>query len=88
MDIGILKESAHQERRVAITPSVITKIRKLGYNIFVEKELGLDANFSDSEYVEAGAIISDISSVWSCDVILKINKPNEDEAAKLSTKIL
>jgi NAD(P) transhydrogenase subunit alpha len=84
MDIGILKESARQERRVAITPNVISKIRKLGYNILVEKGLGLNANFFDSEYVEAGAVISDASSIWSCDVILKINKPHEDEVDKLS----
>ena len=57
MDIGILKESARQERRVAITPNVISKIRKLGHNVLVEKGLGLDANFFDSEYVEAGAVI-------------------------------
>ena len=84
MDIGILKESARQERRVAITPNVISKIRKLGHNVFVEKGLGLDANFFDSEYVKAGAVISDTSNIWSCDIILKINKPHEDEAGKLS----
>ena len=84
MDIGILKESALQEKRVAITPNVISKIRKLGYNILVEKDLGLNANFFDAEYVEAGAVISDTSDIWSCDVILKINKPLEDEVGKLS----
>ena len=84
MDIGILKESAHKERRVAVTPNVISKIRKLGYNVLAEKGLGLDANFFDSEYVEAGAVISDTSSIWSCNVILKINKPDEDEVDKLS----
>ena len=84
MDIGILKESARQERRVAITPNVISKIRKLGHNVFVEKGLGLDANFFDSEYVEAGAVISDTSNIWSCDIILRINKPDEDEVNKLS----
>ena len=47
MDIGILKESARQERRVAITPNVISKIRKLGYNVLVEQGLGLNANFFD-----------------------------------------
>ena len=84
MDIGILKESARQERRVAITPNVISKIRKLGHNVLVEKGLGLDANFFDSEYVEAGAVISDTSNIWSCDIILRINKPHEDEVNKLS----
>ena len=84
MDIGVLKESAHQEKRAAVTPNVISKIRKLGHNVLVEKDIGLNANFLDSEYAEAGATISDISNIWSCDIILKINKPNKDEVNKLS----
>ena len=84
MDIGILKESDSREKRVAITPKVVSKISKLGYNILVEKDLGLNANFYDHEYTEAGAIISDINKVWSCDIILKINKPKPDEIKILS----
>ena len=84
MDIGVLKESTHQEKRAAVTPNVISKIRKLGHNVLVEKDIGLNANFLDSEYAEAGATISDISNIWSCDIILKINKPNKDEVNKLS----
>ena len=84
MDIGVLKESTHQEKRVAVTPKVISKITKLGHNVLVEKGLGSYANFLDSEYTQAGAKISDDSSIWSCDVIVKINKPSEDEINKLS----
>ena len=84
MDIGVLKESANQEKRAAVTPNVISKICKLGHNVSVEKDIGLNANFLDSEYAQAGATIADINSIWSCDIILKINKPNEDEVNKLS----
>ncbi len=83
MDIGVLKESAHQEKRVAVTPNVISKICKLGHNIMVERGLGEDANFIDSEYLDAGAVIADPSNIWSCDVILKINKPTSDELEKI-----
>ena len=83
MDIGVLKESAHQEKRVAVTPNVISKICKLGHNIMVERGLGEDANFIDSEYLDAGAVIADPSNIWSCDVILKINKPTTDELEKI-----
>ena len=55
MEIGVLKESKQQEKRVAITPKIVSKIKKLGHTVRVEKGLGLDANFYDSQYIEAGA---------------------------------
>ncbi len=84
MDIGVLKEATLQEKRVAITPNVISKINKLGYKVLVERGLGLDASFSDLEYQNSGAVVSDANDIWSCDIILKINKPNQDEIDKLS----
>ena len=84
MDIGILKESDSRDKRVAVTPKVVSKIFKLGYNVLVEEGLGSDASFYDNEYADAGAIISDTNKVWSCDIVLKINKPNLDEVNKLS----
>ncbi len=83
MDIGVLKESNQNEKRVAITPKIVSKIKKLGYNVKVEKGLGLDANFFDSDYTEAGANISESSQVWSCEIILKINKPTQEEINNL-----
>ena len=76
MDIGVLKESTPQEKRVAITPNVISKISKLGYKILVETGLGVNASFSDSDYENAGANVTNANDIWSCDIILKINKPN------------
>ena len=83
MEIGVLKESNQQEKRVAITPKIVSKIKKLGHTVRVEKGLGLDANFYDSQYIEAGAEVTDANSVWTSDIILKINKPNNDEVSKL-----
>ena len=86
MDIGVLKESNQNEKRVAITPKIVSKIKKLGYSIKVEKGLGLDANFYDSEYIEAGADISENADVWNSDIILKINKPNKEEINHLDNQ--
>jgi len=47
MKIGVLKEIKDNEKRVAITPNVISKIKKLGYDILVENNLGLESNFYD-----------------------------------------
>ena len=85
MDIGVLKEATLQEKRVAITPNVISKINKLGYKVLVERGLGLDASFSDLEYQNSGAVVSDANDIWSCDIILKINKPSQDEIDQRSS---
>ena len=83
MEIGVLKESKQQEKRVAITPKIVSKIKKLGHTVKVEKGLGLAANFYDSQYAEAGAEVLDADHVWASDIILKINKPNDDDVRKL-----
>ena len=84
MEIGVLKENKQQEKRVAITPKIVSKIKKLGYTVKVEKGLGLAANFYDSQYIEAGAEVLDADHVWASDIILKINKPNDDDVSKLN----
>ena len=86
MKIGVLKESKQNEKRVAITPSCVSKIKKLGYDIYIEEDAGLFSNFKNSQYHEVGASLSSTSEIYGCDIILKINKPTEDEINKLSSK--
>ena len=86
MKIGVLKENKENEKRVAISPSSIKKIKKLGYDIFIEEDAGLLSKFENSQYQEAGATVSSTTDIYSCDIILKINKPTEDEINRLSSK--
>ena len=86
MKIGVLKENKENEKRVAITPSSISKIKKLGYDIFIEEDAGLLSNFDNFQYQEAGVTILSTADIYSCDIILKINKPTKDEINKLSSK--
>ncbi|MBL6791237.1 MAG: Re/Si-specific NAD(P)(+) transhydrogenase subunit alpha [Methylophilaceae bacterium] len=86
MKIGVLKENKPNEKRVAITPSSISKLKKLGYDVYIEQEAGLLSNFKNSQYKEAGANLSSIDDIYRCDILLKINKPTEDEIQKLSSK--
>ncbi|MEK9976535.1 MAG: Re/Si-specific NAD(P)(+) transhydrogenase subunit alpha [Gammaproteobacteria bacterium] len=86
MKIGVLKENKPNEKRVAITPSSISKIKKLGYDVYIEQDAGLLSNFKNSQYKEAGANLSSIDDIYRCDILLKINKPTEDEIQKLSSK--
>jgi len=85
MKIGVLKENKPNEKRVAITPASISKIKKLGYDVYIEKDAGLLSNFKNSKYQEAGAYLTSINDIYNCDIILKINKPTEDEIHKLSS---
>ena len=47
MKIGVLKENKPNEKRVALTPSAVTKIKKLGYEICIESNAGALSNFFD-----------------------------------------
>ncbi|GIS45989.1 MAG: hypothetical protein Ct9H90mP18_03210 [Gammaproteobacteria bacterium] len=51
MLIGIPKESRNNENRVAITPEILKKIIKLGYQVQIEKSAGLKSSFPDQLYL-------------------------------------
>ena len=50
MKIGVLKEDKPNEKRVALTPATVSKIRKLGYDISIESNAGLLSNFFNNAY--------------------------------------
>ena len=55
MIIGVPKEIHPGERRVAIVPSTIGQLNKLGFEVIIEKGAGILANFPDNLYQDAGA---------------------------------
>ena len=66
MKVGIPREIHTGERRVAATPETIQKLRKLGFEIYVQSKAGEGARFTDDAYRAAGAtIIEDASALWS-----------------------
>ncbi|WP_313405530.1 Re/Si-specific NAD(P)(+) transhydrogenase subunit alpha [Aeromicrobium sp.] len=81
MRIGVVKESAPGETRVAATPATVKQLITLGYLVTVEHGAGEASSFSDAAYVDAGATIGDKPDTWASDVILKVNAPNEIEIA-------
>lgn len=70
--LGVPKESFPGENRVATTPAVVAKYKKLGLDVAVEKGAGLNANIGDGEYVAAGATIEDRASIFKKDMIFKV----------------
>lgn len=84
MKIGIPKESLSGETRVAITPDVVSKLVGKGHEVVLETSAGIAAHYTDEQYKEAGASISDAAAALSCEIVAKVRKPTKDEIAGMS----
>jgi H+-translocating NAD(P) transhydrogenase subunit alpha len=77
MRIGVPKETAVGERRVALVPEVVGKLKAKGLDVLVQSDAGADAMLTDAAYVEAGAQIArDAAEVWHSDVVVTIAPPD------------
>ena len=81
MIIGIPKESAAGECRVAATPNSVKKLIKLGYEIQCQSDCGQAAHFPDELYEQSGAkIIKGAEDLYqNADILLKVLPPTEQE---------
>ncbi len=80
MKVGVAKETAPGERRVALVPEVLGKLKAAGLDILVEQGAGAGAAIPDQAYVDAGAtIVSAVELYGQSDVILRIQKPSDSE---------
>ena len=77
MRLGVPKEPSN-ETRVAIVPSSMKKLLKSGFEVLVEKGAGISANYSDSDYENAGAKVVSRKEALSCENIICINFPGVD----------
>ena len=75
--IGIPKEIAVGERRVAATPDTVKRLQKLGFDVLVESHAGEQAKFTDKAYQASGCeIVGTAAELWSqADIILKVQPP-------------
>ena len=91
MRIGVLKEHAPSEHRVAMSPTVATRFIKLGVEVTVEQGAGLLAGFKDEAYASQKADVGDRGKIIEqSDVILAVRPPAPDTIAgiKLGTKLI
>jgi alanine dehydrogenase len=80
LTIGIPKEIAFQENRVALAPEAVNLLTHNGHKVIIEKDAGTNAYFPDHEYSEAGGrIVYDTEEVFKSEIILKIAPPTPDE---------
>jgi NAD(P) transhydrogenase subunit alpha len=80
MRVGVPKETAAGERRVAIVPETIGRLP--GFEIAVERGAGLAAGYTDEAYETAGATLVD-DAFAGVDAVAKVQKPSAGELAKL-----
>jgi NAD(P) transhydrogenase subunit alpha len=84
MKVGVAKETAPGERRVALVPEVLGKLKAAGLEILVETGAGAGAAIPDSAFAEAGAtIVSTVELLAQADVILRVAKPSPAEIKAL-----
>ena len=87
--IGIPKETSYQEKRVCLTPDAVGALVAHGHRVLIESQAGKEANFSNKDYTEAGAeITNDTQRVFSCPIILKVEPPTLDELKLLNPQTI
>lgn len=85
--IGIPKEIAFQENRVALVPDAVALLTNNGHRIIIESGAGKAANFEDTDYSEAGAeIVQSVADVYKAEVIFKIAPPTLAEIELMQPK--
>jgi NAD(P) transhydrogenase subunit alpha len=81
MRVGVPRETAAGERRVALVPESVPKLTQQGLEVAVERGAGHEASFPDEAYADAGAVLVD--NAFDADLVVKVAPPSEDEVATL-----
>lgn len=83
MQIGVPRETAPGETRVAATPETIKKYIANKHSVVVERGAGEASHYPDSEYKQAGATLVSAEIALASDVVLKVRSPSESEQKHL-----
>ncbi|MBC7862132.1 MAG: Re/Si-specific NAD(P)(+) transhydrogenase subunit alpha [Bacteroidia bacterium] len=81
MKVGIPSEISPNELRVAATPKTVKRLQKQGFEVYIQHNAGIKANFSDKEFEEAGAkIVPAAADIYGkSDIVLKVKEPSVEE---------
>jgi H+-translocating NAD(P) transhydrogenase subunit alpha len=83
MKVAVVKETAPAERRVALVPDAIAKLRSAGHEVLVERGAGEGAFIPDDAFTDAGASIVSVDQIASADAVLMVGKPDEAQLGRL-----
>jgi NAD(P) transhydrogenase subunit alpha len=83
MKVGIPCEISPNELRVAATPKTVKRLQKQGFEVFIQRNAGNKANFSDKDFEEAGAtLVNTAAEIYGqSDIVLKVKEPAAEEVA-------
>src|SRR5258708_17473316 len=83
MKVSVVKEAAPGERRVALVPEAVVKLRATGLELLVETQAGAGAWVNDEAYAETGASVVSKAEALSADVVVMVGKPDAAMVAAL-----
>ena len=85
MKVVVAKESAPDERRVALIPDTVPRLQKMGMEVAVQAGAGADSFYSDDQYRQAGAtVVDDAGALYDgADVVLRVVAPTLEEADRI-----
>ena len=81
MKVGVPKESAPGERRVALVPEVVRRVAAKGITVSAEAGAGIEAHIADTDFEAAGASVD--GGAWTADVVAKVRAPSPGEIGRL-----
>ena len=80
MIVGVPKETAPGERRVALVPETAGRLAKAGHQVVVEAGAGAAAGFPDAAYTAAGAANGD---PWTADLLALVQEPSAESIGRI-----
>ena len=85
MRVAVPRETAPGERRVALVPETVSKLRDAGFEVCVERGAGTSAGFADADYEVVGAELSDSSALGEgADALVAVASPSADRVGSLA----
>ena len=86
MRIGVAKETAEGERRVALVPEVVGKLTGQNHEVLVQRGAGAGALIPDQAFEDAGAtLVDDAAAALGADVVVKVAAPSAEEIVRLGS---
>jgi len=83
MKVAVVKETGPAERRVALVPEAIAKLKSAGHEVLVERGAGDGAFIPDDAFTDAGASIVGGDQLATADAVLMVGKPDKAQLGRL-----
>ena len=90
MNVAVLGETKPGETRVALIPSTVRELAKIGCDVTVASGAGLGSHFADEEYKEAGAmVVADAAAAMQgAEIVVKVQPPTDEEIEGLPNGVV